>query len=359
MSVLSNRSRERGLGGSAGRPRRRQLLALLAAGALLGALAASGSSSSAAPRARSALATATVRIALDYTPNVDYLGIYAAIAKGYFAAQGIKPVILPYANVAAEQLIQAGKTDLAISYPPDIVINRSQGLAYKAVAALVTDNTTALAVLASSKFTNVAQLNGQIYGGFGISSDPPIISAILRAAGVKHVVFKQVVENASVITALQAHRIGYTAVFGGIDDVTAALQGIKLRTFPYNRYLGAAGNYPNAVYVASDKEIATNGPVLRRALKALAEGYEYANHNPAAAESILIAANQSALGNEKNIVVATGNATAPHFVDAAGVWGPQTNSDYEGLEQILAKAKVIKSSPSLSDLYTNSLLPSG
>ena len=37
-------------------------------------------------------------------------------------------------------------------------------------------------------------------------------------------------------------------MFGGIDDVTAALQGVKLRTFPYNRYLGAAGNYPNAVY---------------------------------------------------------------------------------------------------------------
>ena len=104
MSVLSNRSRERGLGGSAGRPRRRQLLALLAAGALLGALAASGSSSSAAPRARSALATATVRIALDYTPNVDYLGIYAAKANGYFTQQGVDPQIIPYAETPAETL---------------------------------------------------------------------------------------------------------------------------------------------------------------------------------------------------------------------------------------------------------------
>ena len=149
------------------------------------------------------------------------------------------------------------------------------------------------------------------------------------------------------ITALRAHRIDYTAVFGGIDDVTAALQGVKLRTFPYNRYLGAAGNYPNAVFVASDKDIAARGPILARALKALAQGYEFAAHHPAAAEQILIADNRTALGNATKIIDATGNATAPHFLDHAGVWGPQSDADYAGLERILAGAHLIKRSPAL------------
>ena len=300
-----------------------------------------------------------VKIALDYTANVNYLGIYVAMSKGYFAQQGIDPVILPYANASAEQLIQAGQTDLGISYPPDVIINNSTGLRYRAVGALVSDNTTALAVLASSKYTRPAQLNGKLYGGFGIASDPPLVSAILRADGVKKPAFKQVVLNADVITALAAHRIDYTAVFGGIDDVTAALQGIKLRTFPYNRYLHAAGNYPNAVFVASDKDIAARGPILARALKALAEGYAYAAHHPGAAEQILINDNRTALANAQKIIVATGNATAPHFLDSAGSWGPETDADYRGLEQILAGGHVIKSSPPLSELYTNALLPAG
>jgi ABC-type nitrate/sulfonate/bicarbonate transport system substrate-binding protein len=338
--------------------RRRSAAALLLAA--LATLAAYASSSSAAPAGRAAAAPpSTVKIALDYTANVNYLGIYVAKSKGYFAAAGINPVILPYANASAEQLIQAGQTDLAISYPPDVIINRSTGLAYKAVAALVTDNTTALAVLASSKYTRPAQLDGKLYGGFGIASDKPLVTAILHADGVKQPVFKQVVLNADVITALAAHRIDYTAVFGGIDDVTAALQGTKLRTFAYNRYLGAAGNYPNAVYVASDRDIATRGPILARALKALAEGYAFAAHHPAAAEQILIKDNETALRKAQNIVVATGNATAPHFLDKGGVWGPQTNADYSGLERILAGAHLIKSSPPLGELYTNALLPSG
>ena len=73
-------------------------------------------------------APATVKIALDWTPNVNYLGIYAAISNGYFAAAGIKPVILPYANLSAEQLVQAGQTDLGISYPPDVIINNATAL---------------------------------------------------------------------------------------------------------------------------------------------------------------------------------------------------------------------------------------
>ena len=34
-------------------------------------------------------------------------------------------MILPYANASAEQLIQAGQTDLGISYPPDVIINNA------------------------------------------------------------------------------------------------------------------------------------------------------------------------------------------------------------------------------------------
>jgi ABC-type nitrate/sulfonate/bicarbonate transport system substrate-binding protein len=239
-----------------------------------------------------------------------------------------------------------------------VIINNADGtLHYRAVGALVTDNTTALAVLASSKYTRPAQLSGKVYGGFGIASDRPLVTAILRADGVRHPVFKQVVLDADVITALAAHRIDYTAVFGGIDDVTAALEGVKLRTFPYNRYLGAAGNYPNAVFVAGDADIAARGPILARALKALAEGYEFAAHHPAAAEAILIADNRTALANAKRIIDATGNATAPHFLDTAGAWGPETDADYAGLEKILAGGHLIKKAPAMSALYTNALLP--
>jgi ABC-type nitrate/sulfonate/bicarbonate transport system substrate-binding protein len=333
--------------------------ALALAVAACGSDSSSSSTSGGAATTSGAAKTEKVRIALDYSPNVNYLGIYTAIAKGFFAKHGVEPEIIPYANTPAETLIKSGKTDLGITYPPDVVINRSQGLKYKAVGALVANNSTALAVLADSKYTRPSQLSGELYGGFGIQSDKPIVSAILAADGAQDPQFKQVVLNTDVITALSKKRIGYTAVFGGIDDVTAELQGVKLRTFPYAKYLGAAGNYPNAVYVASDDDIAQRGPALKGALAALAEGYEYSVAHPDEAEQILIDANQTALGKSEDIVHATGAAVAKQFLDDSGHWGPLQDEDFVGLGQILKDGGVVKGAvPPPADLYTNSLLPS-
>jgi len=74
-------------------------------------------------------------------------------------------------------------------------------------------------------------------------------------------------------------------------------------------------------------------------------------------EAMLIADNRTALGNATRIIDATGNATAPHFLDAAGAWGPETDSDYAGLEKILAGGHIIKAVPPIGALYTNALLP--
>lgn len=326
---------------------------LAAAGALLActvALGACGSGGADSPR--------TVRIALDYTANVDYLGIYAAIHNGYFRREDIKPVIIPYAETPAEPLIRSGAADLAISYPPQVIISRSGGLRYKAVAALVAGNTTGLAVLRSSPITRPAQLSGLLYGGFGLTSDRPVIETIMRNDGVKHPKFREVVLNTGVTQALSSHRIGYTAVFEGIDDVTAALQGVKLRTFPYRDYLGAAGEFPNSVFVASDSEIEHRAPVLRAALAALAAGYEFAAHHPAQAERILIEENRTALSNSQKIVTATGNATAPRFLDGAGRWGPINATTFTALEGILARAGLLRGHrPETAELLTNALLP--
>jgi ABC-type nitrate/sulfonate/bicarbonate transport system substrate-binding protein len=342
--------------------RRLTLLAVLTT--LAGpALAACGSSSS--PASDSTAGTAgkplqTVRIALDYTANVDYLGIYSAIANGYFTKHGIRAQIIPYAETPAETLIESGKTDLGISYPPEVVLRRAQGLKYKAVAALVADNTTALAVLASSPYTSPAQLSGKLYGGFGIESDKPIISRIMANAGAGKPSFREVVLNSDVVQALASHRIDYTAVFGGIDDVTAELEGTKLRTFPYRDFLGAGGNFPNAVYVASDEDIARRGPALRAALAALAEGYEFAARNPARSERTLIAENETALGKSQRIVTATGNATARTFIGPGGSWGTLSDADFSGLEQIFASSGLLRGTPPpIGDFYTNALLPGG
>ncbi len=315
----------------------------------------------AATSASSASGLQPLRIALDWTPNVDFLGIYVAINKGYFAREGIKPVIIPYSGTPGETLIEAGKTDLAFTYPPSIPAYRASGLKYRAVAGLAQKDTIELAVLQSSPYTSPAQLSGKLYGGFGVPSDEPIIDAIFKKVGVARPVFRQVVLNGSAYQALEAKRVAYTTMFGGVDDVTAELGGAKLRLFPIRNYLGAAASFPDDSLVASDKEIATNTSVLRRGLAALAEGYIFSAHHPAQAEEILIEDNRSFLATSQNVVMATGNATAPTFVTPSGQWGTLSNASFSGITQIMAQGGLFdgKAPPPASDDFTDSLLPQG
>jgi ABC-type nitrate/sulfonate/bicarbonate transport system substrate-binding protein len=301
------------------------------------------------------------RIALDWTPNVDFLGVYAAIKNGYFTAQGIRPVIIPYSGTAGETLLSAGKTDLAFTYPPNIPAYRASGLKYRAVAGLTQLNTIELAVLQSSPYTSPAQLSGKLYGGFGVPSDPPIIKAIFKKVGVARPTYHEVVLNGTAYQALAAKRVAYSTMFGGIDDVTAELQGAKLRLFPIRNYLGAAASFPDDSLAATDTEIDNDPSLLRKGLAALSQGYIFAAQHPAQAEQDLIEENKTALEHSQNIIVATGNKTAPTFLNAAGQWGSLSIASFSGITQLMAEGGLFKGTtpPPASDDYTDSLLPQG
>jgi ABC-type nitrate/sulfonate/bicarbonate transport system substrate-binding protein len=336
-------------------------LVLSIVGATVACSSTGGSTPAGTASGTGAHSLSTMRIALDWTPNANFLGVYAAISDGYFAKEGINPVIIPYAGTPGETLLSTGKADLAFTYPPNIPVYRAGGLKYRAVAALTQVNTIDIAVLKSSPYTSPAQLSGQLYGGFGVPSDPPLIKAVMKAAGAKNPVYHEVVLSTSAYQALASKRVAYSVMFGGIDDVTAELQGAQLRLFPVRDYLGTIASFPDDSLAATDAEIASNSNVLRRALAALAEGYTWSAKYPSQAEQILIKDNQAALEHSQNIIIATGNATAPTFVNSVGQWGSLSDASFTGITNLMTQSGLFKGKtpPPASDDYTNSLLPQG
>lgn len=321
--------------------------------AILAILLASGCASSAAGGLQK------FRIALDYTENVDYLGIYVAKSLGYFRDEGIDPVILPYSGAPAETLLQAGRSDLGLTYPPSIPAYRAHGLDYEAVAALTQVNTIDIAVLASSPYHSVAQLSGKLYGGFGVPSDKPILLEVLRRAGVAHPVYREVNLGVDAYQALAARRVAYSITYGGIDDVTAELNGVHLREWPIKRYLGSAFSFPDDAFVAMDKAVAAHRGLFRRALAALERGYEYAAHHPAAAERILLRDNPTALAGARRVVDATGAHFTRQLLGPSGRWGHLDDADFAGLTRILVQGGLVPAAeaPPASADFTDSLLP--
>ena len=75
---------------------------------------------------------------LDYFPNADHAGIYAAIDGGAFADAKLEVTPRAPSDPAAPlRLLEAGRVDLAISYEPEVLLARDRGAKVVAIGALV------------------------------------------------------------------------------------------------------------------------------------------------------------------------------------------------------------------------------
>ena len=92
------------------------------------------------PRARSRWT-----LMLDYFPNADHAGIYAAQAGGHFKQAGLDVEIRQPPDPASPiKQVAAGRVDLAISYEPEVLRARDQGLNVVSVGAIVRKPLTSL-----------------------------------------------------------------------------------------------------------------------------------------------------------------------------------------------------------------------
>ncbi|HUC08333.1 MAG TPA: ABC transporter substrate-binding protein, partial [Solirubrobacterales bacterium] len=68
-------------------------------------------------------------LTLDFYPNPDHAGIYMAQKLGYFEEAGLDLTIQTPSDPAAPiKQVGAGRSDLAISYEPEVILAREQGL---------------------------------------------------------------------------------------------------------------------------------------------------------------------------------------------------------------------------------------
>src|SRR3989344_3186097 len=107
-------------------------------------------------------------LAFDWTPNTNHTGIYVALARNWYAEEGIELKIIPYSGtVATDVVVNAGTVDLGISSTEAITADAAAGAPVVSIAAIIAHNTSSLAVVKDSGIMRPAQLEGKIYGGYG------------------------------------------------------------------------------------------------------------------------------------------------------------------------------------------------
>jgi putative hydroxymethylpyrimidine transport system substrate-binding protein len=240
-----------------------------------------------------ATGTKPFTVMLDWFPNADHAALYSAIAHGDFRAVGldVRPVV-PSETAEPLKLLAAGKVDMAISYEPELLLARDQGLKLVSVGALVQRPLTSIIALPGAHVNSVAQLAGKTVGTAGIPYQAAELRTALHNAGVRSASVKEVNVGFNLVPAMLSGRVA--ATLGGYWNYEA-IQLAQMHKHPVTIPIDRAGvpRYDELVLVVREDEAHTRGQDLRAFLQALTRGEREVRANPAAAAALVVKANPS------------------------------------------------------------------
>ena len=324
-----------------------------------GAAGGGGSSSSSS----ASVTPVTVTLALDWTPNTNHTGIYVAQQLGYFKAAGIDLQIVPYGSTAPETLVSTHKADFGISYQDGLTEAAATGGDITSVFAITQKTDVVIGVRTNSGITSPKQLDGKTYAGYGSPLEVPMLKYVIKQAGGTGT-FKDVTLNTDAYQALYAGQADFALPEPTWEVIQAKLVGKPLNTFDLAGY-GFPAIY-SALIATSHQYLNAHGDIARRFLGAALKGYQYAAAHPAEAANLLIQANPTVLGTQRDLVEQSAALEASqYYKDESGRIGVQSEARWKALTDFLyangiladASGKTLPAEPSLSTLYTNAYLP--
>jgi putative hydroxymethylpyrimidine transport system substrate-binding protein len=299
--------------------------------------------------------TQSLTLMLDWFPNADHVGIYQALANGDFERAGLDVhVRVPSDPALPLKLLAAGKTDLAVSYEPEVLLARDKGLPLVSVAAIVQEPLTSIVSVGSKHIRTAAQLRGKKVGDAGIPYQHAYLTTILNHAGVPASSVKEINVGSDLVPAMLSGRVD--ATLGSFWNYEA-IQLARMHKHPNVIRMEQVGvpTYDELVVVARKSTIVDHPDVIRRFVQALARGYEAVRSNPEAAVHNLVAANP---GLDPKFQLASVRATLPAFFpsDPRNPWGWQSSSQWNAYGAWMMGQRLISNPNAIADASTNELL---
>jgi len=306
---------------------------------------------------------ATVRLALDWTPNTNHTGFFVARHEGWYADAGISLEVLPYGTSSPETLVSAGQAECGISFQDSMTFANAAGGGLVSVMAILQRTASAIAVLETSGIARPKDLDGKTYAGFGYPNEEPTLKAVIEADGGTGR-FEVATLNEAAYEALFAGRADFTIVFTAWEGVEAEQRGIPLRYFRFSDY--GFPEFYQVVLACNRGWLEAQPDLAKRLVGATARGFKLAADEPSKAAQMLIDENPGVFATaELPVASAIALAEGRFLVDENGTVGTQTLERWQGYGQFLFDAGLLvddsgspmSEPPDFSSYFTNDFLP--
>lgn len=262
----------------------------------------------------------SLKIALDWTPNTNHIGIFVAQKLGFYQDLGLEVTILDPSQdnyaLSPGKRVEEGQADFGIA-PFETVIslnNKPNPVEAVAVYAILQEDISCIATLASSPIQQLQDLDGRIYASYKARYEDRILQEMVKAAGGKGELLLEYPNRLGIWNTLLQGTADATWIFDNWEGVEAAAKGVELRKFFLGDY-GIPYGYSPVIFTRREA-LAAKKEEYTQFIQATQRGYLHAVANEKEALDLLypflLPADQVQMDLGKSIAY-----TAPYFGDAS------------------------------------------
>lgn len=233
--------------------------------------------------------TEKITFVLDWTPNTNHTGLYAAESLGYFEDQGLEVEIVQPPEDGADALVASGKAQFGVSFQDTMApgVAGDNALPTTAVAALIQHNTSGIISRKGEGIDTPKGMEGKKYATWDSPIEVAMIQDIVEEDGGD---FSKVEMIPSTVTdevsALESKSVDAIWIFYAWAGVKFELSGIDTDYFAF-KDINPVFDYYTPVVIANNDFLKDEPETAEKFLTALRDGYEYAIENPGEAADIL------------------------------------------------------------------------
>jgi len=216
-----------------------------------------------------ALGPRQVDLALDFQPNANHAGVYAAARTGADRRRGLKlRVRAPSASTDSIKLLTAGRVDLALVDIHDLTLARQRGQDLVGVAPVV--KKPLAAVIARRGISRPRALEGRKVGLSGLPSDTAVLRSVISDDGGNPRRARPVTIGFSAVRSLISRRVDAVVAFWNAEGVALRRSGIPTREFRVSDH--GAPPYPELVLTARRETVDREPQLVSKTVAALEQG---------------------------------------------------------------------------------------
>lgn len=265
-----------------------------------------------------------ITFCLDWTPNTNHTGVYAADALGYYRDEGLDVQIVQPPENGAVLMCASNQAQFAVDAQDTMAasLDLEEPLNITAVATILQHNTSGILTRAEDGITSAKGLEDRIYSTW----DSPVELAMLRYCVEKEGGdFSKVKLIPNNITdepaALRAHQTDAVWIFYGWSGINAELSDVACGYWDFAS-LSPELDYYTPVILANNDFLQNDPETAKAFLKATAKGYQYASEHPEEAAEMLIAGDSTgALEDSRELVYASQKWLSERYIADAPAWG--------------------------------------